>query len=117
MVTAGWASTRRPGHDPDRQRPLADQADAAVGVGHEQRIEGRPEPPSAGAPRRDPELAPQEPRELVARREPARLALEPLDRRPRPRARSSSTNSGRAGNATRSSPWTGGQQTSATDDG
>ena len=35
----------------------------------------------------------------------------------RPIARSSSTNSGRAGSAIRASSWTGGQQTSATDDG
>ena len=70
------------------------------------------------APRLDPELAPQEARELVARREPARLAGEHLDSRARARAPATAPRTPAApAGATRSSPWTGGQNGSATDAG
>ncbi len=73
---------------------------------------------SFSLPGSHPELAAQEPLELRASLESPRLAGQVPDvRRSRPIARSSSTNSGSAGSATRDSPWTGGQHASATDAG
>ena len=75
------SSSGFPRHDPDRERSLAARPTRPALVGLDDLVQGASEPAVRLAPGLDPQLAAQEPFELIARREPAWLALEPLDRR------------------------------------
>ena len=102
-------SPRRPRHDPDRARATSLERPAFVGL----RRSAPPAPsgiaPPSARPGRSTAGAGRSPRSHRATRTgAARSAIRSTDGR-RPRASSNSSRSGSAGNGTRSSPWTGGQ--------